>query len=199
MSSSSWFSRLVGRPWFWVVAIAAIVAFPLGRALFTRLPPMLPVVGQFPRFSLIDQRGESFGSSEVEGRVWLEAVFSPSTPAGREVGEKIKKIQHRAHNLGVAFHVVCITSDPKGDSPADLDAFVRSVHGSPRMWSFLTGDSVEVEALLQQVTPISGGPTTGAALLVDPSMRVRARYDLSSEDVVERILRDVGMVANRGG
>jgi protein SCO1/2 len=192
------FSRLVGHPWFWVTLIVAIAGLSLGRAFLTRLPPELPVGGEFPPFLLTDQHGEPFGSEQVKGRVWLVAVFSPSTPEGDQLGDTLKTIQHRAHNLGASFHLVCITNDARVDSPGALDVFIRQVHGSPRMWTFLTGNAADVDALLTQVATSSGGGTNGA-LLIDAAMRIRAHYDLGESGVIERILRDIGMVANRGG
>ena len=160
---------------------------------------MLPEGGEVPPFALVDQHGQPFGSDDLRGRVWLGVALSPSSPEGRELGEKIKKIQHRAHNLGVAFHIVTITLAPSEDSPADLDAFVRDVHGSPRMWSFLTGRASDVEALLGALSMLTPGPADQLVWLVDPRMHVRARYDLREPSVVESVLRDVGLLANRGG
>jgi cytochrome oxidase Cu insertion factor (SCO1/SenC/PrrC family) len=199
MERDSWISRAVAKPIFWVLVIAAVVALPLERAFLTKLPPMLPLGGIFPEFALVDQQNRAFRSDDLRGRVWLGAVLSPSTPEGRAMGEKIKKIQHRARHLGASFQIVCITSSPASDSPEDLDAFVRSVHGSPRMWSFLTGQSKEVEGVLHFVSSLTKKSADGAVWLVDPTMRVRAEYDLGAEETVEQVLKDVGLLANRGG
>ncbi len=193
-----WIARVTGSPWFWVLAGLAMVALPMKRALFDKLPPRLPVGGTFPEFALVDQNGRPFGSGDLRGRVWLAVVFSPSGPEGRSIGEKIKHIQHRSHQLGPAFHIACITSTPRDDSPVDLDAFVRTEHGSPRMWSFLTGDPGDVERLIARAMVESPGPELEIAWLVDMTMHVRARYDLRSPELVETIVRDVGNLVNRG-
>jgi len=196
----SWIARLAGSPWFWVAAALAMIVIPMKRALFTRLPPILPVVGTVPEFTLIDQSGRRFGSDDLRGRVWLGVAFSPSGPDGRAIGEKVKRIQHRAHQLGKAFHIACITSNPEGDAPLDLDAFVRGEHGSPRMWTFLTGDAADVDRLIAGATdgPTGRGLPGEPAWLVDGTMHVRARYDLREADIVETVLRDVGNLVNRG-
>jgi hypothetical protein len=188
----------VGRAWFWIVVLLAIVALPLSRAFFRRLPPSLPILGDVPAFSLVDQHGEPFGSKDLLGRAWLFAALSPSAPEGGLIGEKIHRIQHRAHHLGGAFHVVCVTTDPAHDPPPDLEAFVRKQHGSPRMWSFLTGDASDVSSLIVRLSSLPGLSRPGF-VLVDPWLRARAVYDPLAADVVERVLFDVGLWVNRGG
>jgi len=190
-------SRVVGSGWFWVALILAVLALPVGRALFRRLPPMLPILGEAPSFSLVDQRGESFGSSDLLGRAWLLAVLSPSAPEGDLIGDKLARIQHRAHHLGADFHVVSLTIDPERDSPADLAVFLQRHRGSPRMWTFLTGDREMVTDLVARLSAWHV-PSPGF-VLVDARQRVRAVYDARDPDVVERLLFDVGLLVNRGG
>jgi protein SCO1/2 len=190
-------SRVVGRGWFWLALVLAVMALPVGRALFRRLPPMLPVLGEAPSFSLLDQRGESFGSRDLAGRAWLLAVLSPSGDEGDLIGDKLARIQHRAHHLGADFHVVSITIDPERDSPADLAIFLRTHHGSPRMWTFLTGDRQMVADLLARLSAWHVAPP--GFVLVDARQRVRAVYDARDADVVERVLFELGLLVNRGG
>lgn len=195
---ASWLARLTGRAWFWIAVVVLVAGISIGRALFRRLPGMLPVLDQVPAFSLVDQTGAPFGSRELFGRTWIASSVSPSGPNGDLIGEKLRRIQHRAHNLGADFHVVSITTDPEHDAPPDLDAFVRKEHGSPRMWSFLTGDTQDVMDLFARFNGL-GDVARPRFVLVDRALRVRAVYDALDPDVVERVLFDVGLLVNRGG
>ena len=192
-----WLSRLVARPVFLSAVVLAIFAFSIGRALLRRLPPPLPIYEQFPAFELVDQRGQPFGSASLNGRTWLFAVVSTDSAAGEQLAEKLRTIQHRSHALGTAFQVVCVTSDPKRNTPAQLDQFVRGHHGSPRMWTFLTGDPEQVRALVgsSALPKLDSGQVVW---LIDTQMRIRAAYDASDANMVDRALRDVGLLANRG-
>jgi cytochrome oxidase Cu insertion factor (SCO1/SenC/PrrC family) len=195
---NQWLAQLTGRAWFWTIIVVLVAGVSIGRALFRRLPPPLPYLGRVPDFSLVDQNGAPFGSRELVGRTWLGAALSPSDPDGDLIGDQLRKIQHRAHNLGDAFHVISITTDPEHDSPPDLDAFIRKEHGSPRMWRYLTGDKKDVTDLFARFQP-PGDAWRTHFVLVDPTMRVRAVYNARDPDVVERVLFDVGLLVNRGG
>jgi protein SCO1/2 len=196
-AAGSFVVRLVGRAWFWVAAIALVLVLPVGRALFRRLPPMLPVLGEMPAFSLVDQNGEAFGSRDLAGRAWLGAMVSTSGPDGDRVGEELRLLQHRAHHLGVDFHIVAVTTDPAHDSPPDLALFLREHHASPRLWTFLTGDPVEVGTLITRLFGSGGSPS--GFVLVDARQRIRSAYDPHDPTVVERVLFDLSLLVNRGG
>ncbi len=189
---------MVGRAWFWVLVISSVLVLPVGRALFRRLPPALPVIGAVPPFSLLDQSGAPFGSRDLEGRAWLAAPLSTTSPESDRVGEELRLIQHRAHHLGADFRVVSITTDPERDSPPDLAAFVEQHHGSPRMWTFVTGDPREVAHVLAQL-PALPGESRSAFVLVDAHGRARSIYDPLDPATVERVLLDLSLMVNRGG
>jgi cytochrome oxidase Cu insertion factor (SCO1/SenC/PrrC family) len=192
-----WIERLTGNPFFWVVLVGAVTAFCIGRALFIRLPPPLPVLGAFPPFELLDQTGEPFGTSYVRGRVWVAGVLSTTDPGADAALGRLRTIQNRARNLGTSFRVVAVTGDPEHDSPDRLTEFLRGRHTSPRLWSFVTGEAHDLAPLLEQFGP--PGEHRPFLLLVDGEMHIRARYRTDEPDVAERVLRDVGLLANRGG
>jgi protein SCO1/2 len=198
VASESWWSRLVGRAWFWTAVVATVAALPLARAFSRRMPPLLPTLGVIEDFSLIDPSGAPFGSRELRGRTWIAAALSPSGADGDLIGDELATIQHRAHNLGADFQVISISSDPAHDAPPELAAFVQSHRGSPRMWRFLTGDEREVARLLQSFSALAGG-SRAWLVLVDGQLRVRAVYAPHDPGVVERVLFDVGLLVNRGG
>src|SRR3712207_3863519 len=100
-------ARWVGRPMFWILFVGAICAWPIARSIRLQLPPKLPHIAQVPAFQLTDEKGRAFGSSELEGKVWVaNFIFTRCPTVCPRFTEKMSKVQHRTRNLGGAFHLV---------------------------------------------------------------------------------------------
>src|SRR5829696_1802798 len=56
--------RLVGNPWFWAAAIGALFLVLLGSAFSRSLPTPPAKLYELPAFTLLNQRGERFGSED---------------------------------------------------------------------------------------------------------------------------------------
>jgi hypothetical protein len=82
---------------------------------------------------------------------------------------------------------VSITVDPEHDTSARLAEFAKGFRASPRMWSFLTGDTKK----LARVDPKN-------VMLVDQQMRVRGYYDPSDKAGEDRLVAAIGLLVNRG-
>jgi protein SCO1/2 len=157
----------------------------------TALPPPLPVLGTIGDFALVEQNGRAFGASDVRGRVWVLSGVSTASASSDKLATELGKIQHRARNLGPAFHMVTVGLDPDVDSRENLLEFTGRHRVSPRMWSFLAGDAPALREASAQ-----GGPLS--VTLVDQNMRVRGRYDLADKGAVDLVLYDAGLLVNRG-
>jgi hypothetical protein len=142
-------------------------------------------------FALVDQNGRPLGAADVRGRVWLLSSVDPGGAAADKLATELGKVQHRARNLGPAFHMVTWGVDSERDTPERLLEFTSHHRVSPRMWSFLSGDSAALRQAVGQ-----GGPLS--VVLVDQKMRVRARYDLGDSGAVDLILYHAGLLVNRG-
>jgi protein SCO1/2 len=203
-------AMLVGRPLFWAVFIALGLSLPIAKTMSVKLPPPLPVLNTVPPFELTDQYGKPFSSEQLRGKVWVaNFIFTRCPSICPLFTSKMFEIQHRGRNLGEYFHLVSFTVDPEYDKPDVLLGYAKQHKASPRMWSFLTGTR---EALLEllvhglhvQMTKegtdddlmsIGHG---GHFVLVDAKMQIRGYYDSSSPDAVDTVLRDAGLLANRG-
>jgi len=202
-------AALVGRRSFWVVLVLAIASWPAIWALRTPLPPPLPVLAAVPGFELTDQQGHRFGSEELAGRVWLASfIFTRCQTVCPAITSTMARIQGRTRNLAPAFRLVSFSVDPGFDTPGRLEAYARAHRASPRMWSFLTGPVEAVRSAVEQGLKVSMDPGGGDAaeishgthlVLVDGRGRVRRYYDPGAPDVVDRVVRDVALVVNRGG
>ena len=145
MHRDNWFqraaARLLGSPLFWVLFLAVPFGWPIVRMARTALPPPLPVLGAISDFELVEQNGCAFGASDVRGCVWVLSRVSTASPASDKLATELGKIQHRSRNLGPAFHMVTVGLDPQVDSRENLLEFTSRHRVSPRMWSFLSGES----------------------------------------------------------
>jgi protein SCO1 len=206
-----WVSALVARPAFWAGAIALLAVWPVVWALRAPLPPPPPVLGTLPAFRLTDQDGASFGSRELDGKVWVASfIFTRCTTVCPAVTATMARIQDRTRNLEPAFHLVSFSVDPTFDTPDRLATYARVHRASPRLWTFLTGPEQDVQAaVVKGLRETMGreGPDDGAGggilhgthlVLVDARGRVRAYYSSDAPDVVDRVVRDAALLVNRG-
>ena len=216
-------SGLFGRRMFWALFVLIAFSWPISRVIHRAMPPKLAVLGTIAPFALVDQEGRPFGTAELEGRVWVASAIHTSSPAAVDLVKEMGKIQHRVRNLGPAFHLVTIGVDPVGDAPERLLDFTSHHRVSPRIWSFLTGDSAMLRrahgALGLELggprssgqanptaphlrgasaTPSEGAESPLAVAVVDGKMRVRGRYDLADPQAIDTLLYHVGLLVNRG-
>ena len=179
----------VARPLTWVIVVALVAAWPIAWALRTPLPPRLPVLGSVPRFQLTAQDSRPFGSNDLAGRVWLASfIFTRCQTNCAAITQCMTAIQSRTRNLEPEFHLVSISVDPQFDSPERLAEYARVHRASPRMWTFLTGQT-------EGVRDISHGTQL---VLVDREGRIRGYYDAEEAGAVDRIVRDAALLVNRG-
>lgn len=203
-------ARVVGKPAFWVVLLSALFAWPMAWSLATPLPPPLPVLAEVPPFLLTDQDGRPFGSGDLAGRVWVASfVFTRCHGACPSITRAVARLQGRTRHLEPAFHLVTFTVDPAYDTPARLAAYAKSARASPRLWTFLTGPDVEVRRAVVEGLRVTMGGTPGPGdddqvlhgttlVLVDGKGRIRGFYDPESPGAEDRLVRDAGLLVNRG-
>jgi protein SCO1/2 len=187
---------------FWVLFVGIAFCLPLLRVLRTPMPPHLPVLGTVSDFELVDQNERAYGTNELKGRVWLASAIETGSASADKVAAALGKIQHRVVNLGPAFHLVTLGLDPAIDTQPALLEFTRHRKVSPRIWSFLSGNTDSIRAA-KQALGLGGRngdqvTSAGAVILVDGQMRVRGRYDLSDPDAIDTLLYHTGLLVNRG-
>src|SRR5438874_13249057 len=65
-------SKVVGRPLFWALLVAALFGAPLVRGLLSgRAPNAPPSLGSFPSFAAIDDRGAPFTANNLRGHAFI--------------------------------------------------------------------------------------------------------------------------------
>ncbi len=170
-----------GRPLFWIVAIAALAAWPVLWSIRSPVPRPAPVLGTLPRCETVCPR----------------------------ITAQMARIQARTRNLEPELHLVSFSVDPEHDTPARLAEYARAHRASPRMWTFLTGSADAVRDTVEKGLRVSmgrepGDPSPAAIshgthlVLIDGAGRIRGYYDPEAADVVDRVVLDAALLVNRG-
>ena len=104
------------------------------------------------------------------------------------------------------LRLVSFTLDPDYDTPSVLKRYAQRYEASTR-WRFVTGNKKQIEDLA--ITGFQGeAKTSGSELihfgtttfaLVDGEGVIRAYYDGSSAEVVQRLLTDLGTLLRASG
>jgi protein SCO1/2 len=200
----------VSRPLFWAVFVALGIGIPMVRSMTTPLPKPLPVLSTLPEFQFTNQYGQPYGSKQLSGKVWIANFIFTRCPTICPVfTQKMGELQHRVRNLGPSIHLVSFSVDPEHDTPPVLLGYAQSHKASPRMWTFLTGQPEQIRSTVVDGLKISMGREGPADdlmsifhgthfVLVDRESRIRGYYASDDKDAVETLLRDAGMLVNRG-
>lgn len=215
-SPAGWAARLLGRPSFWVVAVALLFGVPLGRSLVRRVPPAPPVLGAVPAFALTDQTGRRFGTDQLRGKVWVaDFIFTACQEACPLMSQKMADVMRRARHLGPDFHLVSMTVDPDRDTPARLAEYGARFGAPAQKWSFLTGPMDVIQAAVVDGfkmgldrRPAAGGTDASAAapsfweivhgehlVLVDRQLRIRGYFPATPEGI-DQLMEAIGQVVN---
>lgn len=188
-------ARLTGSPWFWAVFVAFAFAFPIVRSLNRPLPETPPVLGALPAFALTDQYGKPITDVSLKGTLVLAEFVTAERLSGRPT--PLAELQKRVRNTGQALRLVSFVDQTPGTPP--LAELAEHVGAAAPRWTLAGGDLGPVEAAIRRA---AGGradvPLYGYLLLADAHGRVR-RVEAPTPDNVDRIMRDIGLLANMEG
>ena len=175
--------RLVGSPWFWIAAIGVLFGAPFLRGVLAGPPPAAPpMLGSFPAFALIDDRGQPLSTASMRRHAFIANLLCVGCGAeGSLAVETMRKLQHRSRHLGDALWLLSFS--PDGDASAL--ASIRREHPSSERLFLVAGAPAPVRALF------AGGK---GLVLVDGQLRVRGRYPGAAPADLDDALRDAARV-----
>jgi hypothetical protein len=176
-------SKLVGNPYFWAILVALLFGAPLVRGLrSTRAPEAPPLLGSFPPFAELDDRGAAFSAEDLRGRAFIANVLCVHcAEQGPLAVETMRTLQHRTRNLGDALLLVSFATDADAQSLAAI----RAKNPSSSRWHLAIGAPPDVRALF---------PREQGLVLVDGQLRIRGRYGGSQPSDLDAVLRDAALV-----
>ncbi len=171
------------------------VGFPVHASASSELPiefeaSRLAVVRAAPDFALIDQAGQPFHFSKLDGKVRLVSfIFTTCNGTCPATTHRLAQVRQELKSRGLldgdGVHFVSITLDPERDTPEALVQFRKLYDIDSADWNFLTGPPADVHKVIDAwgmwVRPAANGQLDHPSriFLVDSQSRVREIYNLS--------------------
>ncbi len=190
-----------------VVAIGSTAAIAMLRTRSVELPRY----GEVPAFALKDAAGQPFGTSQLDGRVWIaDFVFTTCPEICPRMSEDMSRLQTWLVNraLDGRVHLVSISVDPQRDTPDKLRAYATQFHARPATWTFATGSQQAVEDAVVRgfkiaVSREKDDTEDGFAIvhgtkfvLVDAKREIRGYYDSNDAEAMARLRDDAAALAD---
>ena len=158
----------------------------------------LPVLGQVPDFSLMDQANRRWARQDLLGRTWVaDFIYTRCPNLCPMMSRKMEVIQGLLPKES-DIQLVSISVDPQHDKPPVLARYSRRFHAGSR-WHFLTGAPEAVHRLsdgFKLTTP--GEPParrvtnhSNRLILVDAKARIRGYYDGTNDKEIQRLVKDL--------
>ncbi|MGF1678701.1 MAG: SCO family protein [Candidatus Methylacidiphilales bacterium] len=100
-----------------------------------------------PTFSLTDQRGQTLGSEDLEGKVWVAAFIFTRCPGPCPLISQNMKALFETFRAEKDFRLVSFSLDPEHDTPEVLTVYAGMHGADPEQWHFLTGSREVIHTL----------------------------------------------------
>lgn len=193
------------RPFAAVLWVLVLAAIPVVISLKFR-PEPLADFGVVPEFRLTSQRGDAFGSAELQGKVWIANFIFTSCPSScPRLTRHMARVQARLRDARDRVRLVSFSVDPSVDTPERLRGYGARYGVDPAMWSMLTGPNDAVQRISVQGfnlalhAPSYEGPRPANynilhgehVMLIDRRMHIRGYYraDAQGLDQISRAAR----------
>jgi len=149
------------------------------------------VLGTLPEFALTNQAGQSYGTAELQGKVWIanfiftrcRATCPQQTQLMADLQESLKK-----DPIWSDIRLVSISVDPEFDQPKILQEYATSASADEDHWSFLTGERESIWRLSKSGfrLPVADDADNlempimhdSKFVLVDRQSRIRGYFDV---------------------
>ena len=158
----------------------------------------LPVHGNISNFQLVNQDGQSFGSQQLSGKIWIaDFIFTTCPGPCPIISTRMSELQKPLAESDV--HLVSFSVDPEKDTPDVLRVYADKLRKEPLRWDFLTGPIATIASLSRDdfklglsegEQPESGPIHSTRFVLVDRRGAIRGYYDALAPDGVTKLLAD---------
>jgi len=177
--------------------LTAAALFFLRQLEVTRLASRtLPNNGIVPDFQLTDQNGQSFGSQQLRGKIWIaDFIYTTCPRPCPMISSRMSETQKPLRDTDV--ELVSFSVDPEHDNPAVLRNYASRLNAQPGRWHFLTGNkdviyrlSIDGFKLAAAKNGETGPIHSTRMILIDRDGVIRGYYDATDADAVTRLLAD---------
>jgi protein SCO1/2 len=163
----------------------------------------VPVLGQLPEFSLVDQDQKAFTRELMQGNLWVSAfVFTHCRSTCPRITAHMKGLQSRLSDVPSAYFV-SVSVDPRNDTPEVIKAYMTKNELNESNWRFVTGDEEAIRHVVVDGFRVGLGDEDSKAagaddimhsnsfVLVDDKAQVRGYYRANNDGIgdLERDLR----------
>jgi protein SCO1/2 len=161
----------------------------------------LPVLFDAPSFSLTDENGKPFDSSQLAGKVWIaDFIFTHCAGICPMMTENLARFQKLTP--GSSVEMVSFSVDPEHDTPQVLKKYGAEVKADESRWHFLTAAHRSQIWEISKGMKLAVGPDTGDQvmhsshfLLVDGHGKVRGIYDADTAGFMQKLIDDSAAVS----
>jgi len=158
-------------------------------------------------FSFTDQLGNSFGSRELKGKVYVaEYFFTTCGTICPIMNNQMQRVQE-AFSANKNVHIVSISVDPEHDTVAQMKRYADDHNANHKQWHFLTGDKKKIYQLarrsffLLKPSEVRNQGDVGSDfihtnyfVLVDDRNQIRGYYDGTDEHEVSKLIADMKVI-----
>ena len=144
----------------------------------------LPLIGDAPEFTLVDQNGAPFALRDFRGKVVaVTFIYAKCADTCPLLTAKMASLQTRlGPDFGSRVRFVSITVDPETDTPAALRAYAIAHGANAAGWSFLTGTRSGIQDVVRRYGAFAKLTERGdidhlvLTSLIDRQGRMRVQY-----------------------
>jgi protein SCO1/2 len=154
--------------------------------------------GRVPSFQLVNQNGQSFGSTQLAGKIWIADFIYTTCPGPCPmISTRMSELQKPLEKTDV--HLVSFSVDPEKDKPEVLRGYAEKLHVDPKRWDFLTGPKSTIYDLSHngfKLAVSDGSDEAGIPVhstrmaLVDRHGQIRGYYEATEADAITKLLAD---------
>lgn len=153
-----------------------------------------------PAFKFVNQYGDSTGSKDLEGKIYVADFFFTSCPSICPIMQRNMLNVYNEFKSTPDFKIISFTIDPKHDTVPVLKSYADKLGISGNSWWLMLGarDSVYNLAAKSYLVAVSEDSTVaggymhqGYFVLIDKQKRVRGSYDGTDMKQVNQLIDDI--------
>jgi protein SCO1 len=151
--------------------------------------------GNVPEFTLTNQDGKNFGSSDLRGKIWIADFIYTTCPGPCPmISNRMSELQEPLKHTDV--HLVSFSVDPAKDTPQVLRGYAEKLGAEADRWDFLTGAQSTIYNLSREGFKLAVAEEKGVPIhstrmiLVDRHGTIRGYYDAAKADAVTKLVAD---------
>lgn len=165
------------------------------------------ILGTIPDFSLTDQTGKPFGTTDLYGKVWIaNFFFTKCTATCPQQTAQMADLQKQLEKdpRWDEIRLLSISVDPEKDTVEALQEYANQTKADEQHWKFLTGDRETIWNLSKEGFKLGVGEApentamplfhSSKFVLVDAQGRVRGYFDGMTKDGVNELTKNLKLL-----